>query len=269
MAYKYRKLTAGRGFRLAVAIGALTGITSLTTGAAAQETTGNDPGPSIATPFAAGEKAEYQVKLGALSVGSGTMEIVGMERVNGYSTYRARLHVRGGIPLARVDTRFESWIDAEGLFSRRFEQDQNELRFKRQRTYDFFPESRTYRRSDNGEVGSIPTDRPLDDVSFIFYARTLPLRVGDTYIIPRYFKDDGNPVVLRVLRKETVTVPAGTFSTIVVQPIIQTDGLFGEGGEALLYFTDDSRRLLVQLRSRVPVVGSLSLYLRSYEAGGN
>src|SRR5690606_33860801 len=125
-----------------------------------------DPGPSIPIPFAPGEKAEYQVKLGAISVGSGVLEVVGMEQVNGYSTYRAKLHVRGGIPLARVDTRLESWIDSRGLFSRRFEQDQNELRFKRQRTYDFFPDTRTFRRSDNGEVGTLPTNRPLDDVSF-------------------------------------------------------------------------------------------------------
>lgn len=269
MEYKTRQQPGGRVLRLAAAIGAFAGLTLLSTGAAAQAAAANDPGPSIPIPFAAGEKAEYQVKLGSISVGSGTLEVVGMERVNGFLTYRTRLHVRGGIPLARVDTRFESWIDAQGLFSRRFDQDQNELRFKRKRTYDFFPESRTFRRTDNGETGTIPTNRPLDDVSFIFYARTLPLRVGETYTIPRYFKEDGNPVVLRVLRKETVNVPAGTFSTIVVQPIIQTDGLFGEGGEAELYFTDDSRRLLVQLRSRVPVVGSLSLYLRSYDPGAN
>ena len=61
---------------------------------------------------------------------------VGIERVNGHDTYRTRLHVRGGIPLARVDTRMESWIDVDQLFSRRFEQDQHELNFKRHRIFD-------------------------------------------------------------------------------------------------------------------------------------
>lgn len=268
MKYQNWKISGGSPLRVyARIIAASLALLLAPVGGAAQGSA-NDPGPSIPIPFAAGERAEYQVKLGSVSVGSGTLEVVGMERVNGYNTYRTRLHVKGGIPLARVDTRFESWIDVQGLFSRRFEQDQNEIRFKRQRTYDFFPEARTFRRSDNGETGTIPTNRPLDDVSFLFYTRTLPLRVGDTYTIPRYFKEDGNPVVIRVLRKETIKVPAGTFATIVVQPVIQTDGLFGEGGEAQLYFTDDSRRMLVQLRSRVPVVGSLSLHLRSYTPGG-
>jgi hypothetical protein len=225
------------------------------------------PPTAAVVPFAPGERAEYQVRLGALSVGRGSMEVLGIERVNGKPTYHTRMLLAGGIPLARVDNRFESWIDVEGIFSRRFRQDQKEVRYERRRTYDFHPETRMYRRLDNGEVGSIPTDRPLDDVSFLYFARTLPLRVGETYTIPRYFKEDGNPVVLQVLRRETVTVPAGTFETVVVRPIIQTRGLFSQGGEAEVFFTDDSRRLVVQLRSRVPVIGSLTMHLLSYQPG--
>ena len=87
---------------------------------------------------------------------------------------------------------------------------------------------------------------------------------GATYRLPRYFKADGNPVVIQVLRRETIRVPAGQFRTIVVRPIIQTDGLFGEDGRAEVYFSDDDRRILVLIRSRVSVIGSLSLHLTSY-----
>lgn len=217
-------------------------------------------------PFGVGELAMYQVKLGRVSVGEGSMEVVALDTIQGNPVYHTRLTVKGGIPLARVDDKFDSWIDVKGLFSRRFKQNQRELSFRRNREYEFFSDRQMFRR-ENGEVGSIPTDRPLDEVSFLYYVRTLPLRVGETYRIPRYFKDDGNPVVLEVLRKETITVPAGTYNTIVVRPIIQTDGLFSQGGEAEVYFTDDSRRLLVQLRTKVPLVGSLNLYLKSYEEG--
>ena len=222
---------------------------------------------SVVLPFGPGERAVYQVKLGGLSVGSGSMEVLGIRNVQGHPTYHTRLQLSGGLPLARVDDKFESWIDVDGLFSRRFKQDQKEITFKRNRTYEFYPESRSYRRLDNGEVGSIPTDRPLDDVSFLYYVRTLPLKVGDVYELKRYFKEDGNPVIIKVLRKERVTVPAGTFNTVVVQPVIKTDGLFGEGGQAEVFFTDDSRRMLVQMRSKVPVIGSLSLHLKEYRAG--
>jgi hypothetical protein len=70
-------------------------------------------------------------------------------------------------------------------------------------------------------------------------------------------------VIIRVLRKESVTVPAGTFNVIVVQPtIVNAGGLFGQGGRAEVYLKDDASRTLVMLRSHVPVLGSLALTLR-------
>ena len=222
----------------------------------------------IRLPFAVGEVASYQVRLGGVHVGSGSLRVLGREMVDGHATLHTRMQLSGGIPLARVDDRFDSWIDANGLFSRRFHQDQKEVRFKRKRQYDFFPETRTFRRADNGETGTLPTDRPLDDVSFLYYARTLPLVVGETYTLNRYFKEDGNPVVIKVLRKERVRVPAGTFETIVVQPVIRTKGLFAEGGRAEVFLSDDERRIPVQITSRVPVIGSLTMQLQEYRVGG-
>ncbi|HKH91090.1 MAG TPA: DUF3108 domain-containing protein [Gemmatimonadaceae bacterium] len=216
------------------------------------------------------ERAEYQLKVGVISAGSGVMEVLGREVVDGHDTYHAVLSIEGGVGPAKVEDRFESWGDAaawndqRNVFSRRFVQDQRELGKRRQRTYELFPERKQYRRADTGETLALPTDEPLDDVSMLYFARSLPLKVGDTYTINRYFKADANPIVLRVVRRETVTVPAGTFQTVVVRPTIKTSGLFGEGGEAELFFSDDQRHLLVQMRSKVPIIGSLSLHLRRY-----
>ena len=219
------------------------------------------------------ERAEYQVKVGALSAGSGTME-VGRTTLAGRDVYHAVLRIRGGLGPAKVDDRFESWGDAaawedgRNVFSRRFAQDQRELGKRRQRTYEFDPERRQYRRTDPGapaEMLRLPTDQPLDDVAVLYLARSLPLKVGDTYTINRYFKADANPIVLRVVRRDTVTVPAGRFATVVVRPTIKTSGLFSEGGEAEIHFSDDQYHTLVQLRSKVRLVGSLSLHLRRYD----
>jgi hypothetical protein len=215
-------------------------------------------------PFGPGEKAEYRLKLAGVGVGRGSLEMLGVEMVNGRPAYRARMTVQGGVPGARVNDLYETWIDTAGLYSRRFHQKLHEVRYRRDRTYDFNPERRTWRR-ENGETGTLPTSQPLDDLSFLYHARTLPLTVGETYTLRNYFKEDGNPVVLRVVRRETVEVPAGRFRTVVVRPVIQTRGLFGEGGQAEVYFTDDARRIVVLIRSRVPVVGSLTMHLERYQ----
>jgi hypothetical protein len=89
------------------------------------------------------------------------------------------------------------------------------------------------------------------------------LTVGQTYDFSRYFIPDRNPVRIRVLRRERVTVPAGTFNAIVVQPVIKTKGIFSEDGHAEVWFSDDSARMVLQIKSRL-AFGSLNLFLRSY-----
>ena len=219
-------------------------------------------------PFGPGENAQYQVRLGLFGdVGEGRLSVESIDTLRGHPTYHLRMHIKGGIPFASVDTKYESWLDVRGLMSRRFHQDQDEVRYERKRTFNFFPEERRWELVGKDERGELPTNMPLDDLSFIYFARTLQLEVGREYTFNRYFQDDGNPVRLRVLRTETVTVPAGTFETIVVQPIIKSKGLFSEGGEAEVYFTNDSRRILVMLKSKVKILRSLDLMLEKYTPG--
>jgi len=88
------------------------------------------------------ERAEYQVKLGTIDAGTGSMEVVGREAVDGHASYHVVLRIAGGLGPLRIDDRFESWVDSASwtdrpnLFSRRFVQDQNELGNRRQRRYD-------------------------------------------------------------------------------------------------------------------------------------
>jgi hypothetical protein len=173
----------------------------------------------------------------------------------------------GGLWPAKVKDNFQSWMDVSTLSTLRSIEDSKQLRREVYKHWEFYPERRAWEREDNGNTGEMPTDEPLDQISFFYFARTLPLEVGDEYVLNRYFRERGNPVILRVLRRETVEVPAGTFPTIVVQPIIKSSGLFGEGGEAELYFSDDERRLLVLMKSNIPLIGSLSLHLRTITEG--
>jgi hypothetical protein len=223
---------------------------------------------TAAVPFGPGELLRYDVRLGALGRrGEGHMQVVGLDTVRGRTTYHVSMAIEGGLLFAKVKDHYDSWFDVTDLVTLRFIQDVDEINYERYRHWELFPEERRWERPDNGNEGDMPTDRPLDDISFLYFVRTLPLEVGEEYSFDRYFRENGNPVVIRVLRKDTVTVPAGTFETVVVQPIIQTKGLFSQGGEAELYFTTDERRLMVLMRSKVPLVGALSLHLREVREG--
>jgi hypothetical protein len=216
---------------------------------------------------AVGERAMYDVEYKGRGVGSGSLEVLSRETTNGYATYHAAMKLEAGWLFAKVNDQFDSWFDPYRYFSRHFSQNQRELTHTRKRNYEIAPERGVFRETVTGTSDTLSTDEPLDDISFLYYVRTLSLKVGDVDTIPRYFKS-GRDVIVKVLRKETVTVPAGTFNTIVVQPTItNAGGLFGQGGKAEVYLSDDTQRTVVMLKSNVPVLGSISLTLRESRVG--
>jgi hypothetical protein len=218
------------------------------------------PDPRLAVPFASGERAEYQVKYGPFSVGRGSMEVVGFDTIRGRETWHTLFRVRGGIPGFRVDNRMESWFDTRTLASLRHWQELDEGPNERERRYEIYPDSVFVQ---DGREPLPTVALPLDDGSFLYFVRTIPLEVGKEYSFDRYFKPDRNPVRFQVLRRERVSVPAGTFETVVIRPIIKTRGVFAENGRAEVWITDDDKRLMVQLKTQLSL-GSLSLHLRSY-----
>lgn len=217
-------------------------------------------------PFAPGERLTYDVKFGSIKVGTGSLELRGIDQVRGEPAYHSLFRVKGSVPFYKVDDTFESWFATDDLSSLRFVQDQNEGRKERERRYEIYPERRAYDALTDAAPEQASSANPLDDASFLYFLRTVPLEVGQTYHFNRYFKPDRNPITIRVLRKERVTVPAGTFDAVVVQPVIQTKGIFSEGGKAEVWLSDDDRRLMLQLKSKLSF-GSLNLYLTSARAG--
>lgn len=189
------------------------------------------------------------------------MEVVGIEPLRGRDAYHTRFLVRGGTSFYRVNDRYESWFDAHTLESLRYAQQIDEGSYERERLFDIFPERRSFTEAGKPEHQPSVAE-PLDDGSFLYFLRTISLEVGKTYEFNRYFRPDRNPVVVAVLRRERIRVPAGTFDAIVVRPTIKTTGIFSKGGRAEVWFADDSTRRMLQMESRLSF-GTLSLYLRS------
>lgn len=208
-----------------------------------------------------GERLSYDVKFSAVKVGSGFMEAVGYETVRGIAALHVRFVVRGGTFFYKVNDVLESWIDTTGFMSLRHRQDLSEGSRDRERNFEFFPDRRVF--SQDGKAEEPGVSNPLDEGSFLYFVRRVPLEVGQSYEFNRYFRPDRNPVRIIVLRKERIRVPSGEYNTIVIQPIIKAKGLFSEGGKAQVWLTDDSARVMVQMKSSLPI-GSLNLYLREY-----
>ena len=220
-------------------------------------------------PFGPGERLTYNVKIGIINSGSAHMEVLGIDSIREEPSYHLEMSLKGSLLFGavQVNDHYQSWLGTRSVSSHRYISDVNQLTYSRYRNFEFRPEEMSWEETESGDMGRLATALPLDDISFLYFVRTLPLEIGQTYTLPRYFKKEGNPVVIKVEGKKVVEVPAGTFNTIVVRPIIKTRGLFSEGGEAELYLTDDDNKHLVYLRPKIPIVGSVTLHLESISEG--
>jgi len=220
------------------------------------------PAAPVRVPFKVGERLEYQAKVNFLSAGKATMSVEDIVPIRGRPTYHTVFNIRGGVLFFHVDDHYESWFDTTSLVSLHHVQHIDETKYSTDKTYDFYPERRVYVRNGGPENPSVA--EPLDEGSFIYFMRSVPLEVGKTYSFDRYYHPDRNPVVIYVDRKEHIKVPAGEFDAIVVKPTIKSKGLFSENGQAEVWFSDDSTRTLLRLKSKLPV-GTLYLELKNAE----
>lgn len=254
---------------------ALVGAFGLPGSAGSGSMPGSAPDTLDAWRFPVGERIEYSVTWGGARIGKSVMTIEAIDTIAGVPAYRASLETEGGPPFYRLHDRLTSWIQPNPFATLRFDQRLRQGGYHRDRRHIMDLEALTYTRYDLRDDRFVESDDDrdvpippgaLDDVSYFYFARLSDLEVGKRYEYERYFKEDGNPVVLEVLRRERIRVPAGTFNTIVVRPIIKTGGIFAEGGEAELYLTDDERRIPVRVKTRMSI-GSANFYLTDYDPG--
>jgi hypothetical protein len=215
-------------------------------------------------PFTIGERLTYNVRVGRLGRGSAVMEIKGEDTVRGKPVLHTIFTLNGSLLFFKVRDYYESWFDPRSMVSLRYRQDIDQGPYDRLRKYDIYPERGVY--FDSVKNLELPTsDLPLDDGSFLYFLRTIPLKVGETYSFNRYFKPDRNPVRVAVVRRERIRVPAGEFDALVLQPKIKAKGIFAEEAGAEVWIADDTSRVMLMMRTRLPGAGTATFQLRSIE----
>ena len=216
-----------------------------------------------ALPFAVGETLRYRAVSGRIGTfGTGVLRVEGPETVRGQETLRLCFDFQGRVGPFRVRDHTRSWVIPGRMAAVRYQKQEQSPLGARRESVEIFPAEQRW-ADESGPAGQTPSPDPLDELSFLFYVRTLPLESEALYTVVRHFDADRNPVLVRVLRRERVTVPAGDFSTVVVEMKVRDRRVFAGHGSLVLYLTDDARRVPVRIDSSVPGVGGTRLLLES------
>jgi len=102
----------------------------------------------------------------------------------------------------------------------------------------------------------------FDPLSVLYYVRTMKLEVGKPVFVDIFDSKMLWNVEVQVLRKERISSIIGDVDTLVVKPLMKSEGIFNRKGDMYIWLTDDQRRVPVRMQTKV-AVGSITATLVS------
>lgn len=219
---------------------------------------------SHALPFAVGERLTYRVRSGKFgSVGRGVMTVEGPVDVRGTETWVLRSEMHARVGFIGATERAESWLDPARMLALRFRKHEKRAFLGRNAEVDLYPEERRWLEP-RGRSGESPTDAPLDELSFIYYVRTLTFDTDTVMRVVRHYDAERNPVEVRFIGRDSIQTGAGAFHTVIVEMRVKERGHYDGEGTIRIHLSDDARRLPVRIQSNVPVLGETVLSLETF-----
>ena len=219
--------------------------------------------PVSQRPFSVGERLTYGVRVGSMgAVGKGEMSVGGPVDVRGIEVLVLRSEMKAGVGFIKGTGLTQSWLDVDRMAALRFVKDERRIFSRHRDSVEVFPETRRWMAADRTS-GATPTGAPLDELSFIYFIRTLPLTSDTTFEVSRHFDAERNPVGLRILGRETISTSAGEFETVAVEMRVKDPRHYRGEGVIRVHLTDDACRLPVRIESTIPDVGKTVLTLES------
>ncbi len=96
-------------------------------------------------------------------------------------------------------------------------------------------------------------DNVFDPLSVLYYVRGLDLTVGRSVFVDVFDSKKLWNVEVQVLGKERISTVLGDVDTVLVKPLLKSEGIFNRKGEVVIWFTDDQKRIPVKMTSKVAV----------------
>jgi hypothetical protein len=226
-------------------------------------------------PFPVGEVLRYRVNvsLGG-NIGHGEMRVEGPVTERGVITWRLVSEMKAKRGFVKATDRTISWLDPVRFASTRFEKQERHPLSRSDEAIEIDASAGTYRElsgdrkgSDDGERRPLGAPNPLDELSFLYFLRTLPLDREGAHNFSRHFDEARNPTMVSVGAEEVVETALGPFQTRVVVMHVRDPRHFKGIGLIKLNIDTSACRLPVRIVSKMPIVGTTTLTLVGRDSG--
>jgi len=219
-------------------------------------------------PWKVGEKFLYDIRWGLITAGEASMEVQGIEEIQiSTATPQDKAKVYHIIATAhstpfvdvfhKVRDKNESWLDVERWVTHRFEQHNQEGKYFLDQIVEYdwkklkFHNLEEVKGRDPKIEEGILTVPAVDVLSSLYLTRTREFAVGDTFTLDVHSGRDW-PLIVKVLKRETIEVDAGEFDCFLVEPFIRERGLFAQKGKKIqVWLTADERKIPVLMKAEI------------------
>lgn len=216
--------------------------------------------------FRVGEKLTFSIGWEFVDAGTAVMHVEDTTRMNGRPVYHISASTQSNAffsTMYKVRDRLDSYVDREGLFAVRYIKRTQEGGYKRNFEVDFDHQAGVARIADL-DSGRSEISIPLfaqDILSSFYYLRSLPMEIGQDIKVSAFDNGKVRDVVVKVVRKEKISVTAGDFDCLLVQTPV---GPFSNRSVLNIWLTDDHRHIPVLMKSRI-LIGSVRAELEKME----
>lgn len=213
-------------------------------------------------PFEIGERLEYTARFNLLPVGEASLLVEAQEKIGSIDTYKFTYQAQTGEVadrLFKIRDKINIWVDEQEFYTYRIDKNIHEGKHRVENSTAFlYADSQAISNTDTFRVEQFVRD----PYSLFYYLRTLPIRAGDKLSFSTFDNQKLTDFNVIVSGTEEINVPAGKFSCLVVKPYREQRTLFKNEGDMEVWFSDDARRLPVQIHLKLKY-GTMILKLKS------
>ena len=230
-------------------------------------------------PFTTGEHLVLEITYFGMAAGDFLLDVLPNKVIDNHPVY----HIKGTAVSASVFNLFyrlndtvETFIDYNGIFSRRFQllldetkQTRNSIELNdSEKGQTYYWNRWKHVEKDYVETKNFfPMDRlSQDSLSALYYLRTVPLPDGAQFSFPVINEGKNWECVCTVVRREILKTPLGRVRTVVIKPETRYQGILQKKGDSYLWLTDDEHRYPVRLEAKVKI-GTVVATLKRVEPG--
>lgn len=230
-------------------------------------------------PFRVGEKVSYDVSYFNVTAGEIRMEVKPFVTVNGQKAYHYEVSGNSNSFFSKVyavDDKLSTYVRYDDLVPLSLQvsiKESNQL--GETRTFFDWDKMRASYWQKKFIKGKGDRNKKLEwdikpysqnVVSVAFYMRNFKLEPGKKFAVR--IADEGKNIVFtgEVVKREKLKTAIGDLDTVLMIPKVTADGVLKPIGDVKLWFTDDDRKFLVRLESKIKI-GTVVAKVKSIERG--